>query len=47
MGIQRLFDYIRFREIASKSEATQEQIDELASASKSNWWKENEDKIIK
>ena len=47
IGIQRLLDYIRFSEIASKSEATQEQIDELASASKSDWWKKNKDRFIK
>lgn len=47
VGIQRLLDYIRFREIASKSKATQENSDELAKESKGNWWKENKDKFIK
>jgi hypothetical protein len=29
-GLQRVLDYVRFREIASKSKASQKQIDELA-----------------
>tara|TARA_R110002072_G_scaffold71486_4_gene171354 strand:+ start:2003 stop:2206 length:204 start_codon:yes stop_codon:yes gene_type:complete len=47
VGIQRLLDYIRYREIASKSQATQENADELAQESKASWWKENKDKFIK
>jgi hypothetical protein len=47
VGLQRVLDYIKFREIASKSKATQLEIDELANSSKSNWWKENKDKFIK
>lgn len=46
-GIQRLLDYIRFREIASKSKATQDQIDELAHESKSSWWEKNKGRFIK
>ncbi|MGB0789011.1 MAG: hypothetical protein ACPGQR_05705 [Marinirhabdus sp.] len=41
-GLQQIWDYIRFREIASKSKATQKQIDDLANGPKNNWWKENE-----
>jgi len=47
IGVQRLLDYIRFREVASKSQATGEQINELANKSKSNWWKENKGRFIK
>ena len=46
-GLQRILDYIKFREIASKSKATQEQIDELAKESKSTWWEKNKIRFIK
>jgi len=29
-GLQKILDYLKFKEIASKSKATQDQIDELA-----------------
>ena len=47
IGLQRILDYIKFREIASKSKATQEQIDELAKESKSTWWEKNKNRFIK
>lgn len=46
-GIQRLLDFIKFREITSKSKATQQQIDDLAKKSKSSWWEENNSRYIK
>lgn len=46
-GLQRILDYIKFREIASKSNATQEQIDDLAKDSKSTWWEENKYRLVK
>lgn len=46
-GLQRILDYVKFREIASKSKATQEQIDELARESKSTWWAKNKSRFIK
>lgn len=47
VGLQRILDYLRFREVASKSKATEEQINKLANESKSNWWKENKHRFIK
>lgn len=47
VGLQRILDYLNFREIASKSKATQEQIDELAKDSKSSWWAKNKNRFIK
>jgi len=47
IGIQRLLDFIKFREIASKSKATQEQIDQLATESKSTWWNKNKSRFVK
>lgn len=46
-GLQRILDYVRFRETASRSKATQEQIDELARESKSSWWEKNKSRFIK
>jgi hypothetical protein len=47
VDIERLIDYLKFREIASKSKATQEQIDKLARESKAEWWRKNQDPFIK
>ncbi len=47
VGVQRLIDYLKFREIASKSQATQDQIDELARESKAEWWKRNKKRFLK
>lgn len=46
-GLQRILDFIRFREIASKSKLSQEQIDELAKESKASWWEKNKSRFIK
>ena len=47
VGLQRILDYIKYREIASKSKASQEEIDKLANESKSSWWDKNKSKFIK
>ncbi|HAV55011.1 MAG TPA: hypothetical protein DCX41_08815 [Aequorivita sp.] len=47
VGLQRILDYIKFREIASKSKATQEQIDQLAIESKKDWWSKNKSRFVK
>jgi len=47
LGLQRILDYIKFRETASKSKVTQKQIDELARESKSFWWEKNKSKFTK
>tara|TARA_R110002096_G_scaffold49059_2_gene129865 strand:+ start:637 stop:846 length:210 start_codon:yes stop_codon:yes gene_type:complete len=46
VGLQRILDYIRFREIASKSKASQIQIDKLDMVSKSSWWDQNKEKFL-
>lgn len=46
-GLQRIMDYIKFREIASKSKLTEEQINELAKESKASWWEKNKSRFIK
>ncbi|TXD82221.1 hypothetical protein ESY86_15435 [Subsaximicrobium wynnwilliamsii] len=47
VGLQRILDYLKFREIASKSKASQKQIDELSSESKSSWWNKNKSRFVK
>lgn len=47
VGLQRILDYLKFREIASKSKASQKQIDELSSDSKSSWWNKNKSRFVK
>jgi hypothetical protein len=47
VGLQRILDYLKFREIASKSKASQKQIEELSSESKSSWWNKNKSRFVK
>ena len=47
VGLQRILDYLKFREIASKSKASQKQIDELSSESKESWWSKNKSRFVK
>ncbi|MFA7326635.1 MAG: hypothetical protein WC121_08230 [Candidatus Kapaibacterium sp.] len=46
-GLQRLIDYIKFREIASKSKASEDEINNLVRESKSEWWEKNKNRFIK
>jgi hypothetical protein len=45
--LQEFLDYLTYKEIISKSEATQEDIDKLADEIKSFWWEENKQRFIK
>jgi hypothetical protein len=47
IGLQRILDFLKFREIASKSKATQSQIDSVARESKVSWWEKNKDRFFK
>jgi hypothetical protein len=44
---QRIIDYIRYLEITSKSQATQEDIDKLAKEINKAWWDKNKNKFLK
>jgi|JFJP01.1.fsa_nt_gi hypothetical protein len=44
--LQKFLDYLRFMEISSKSEATEEQILELANDINQSWWQANKSKFI-
>lgn len=46
IGLQRILDFIKYREIASKSKASQKEIDKLAKQSKSSWWEKYKHQFI-
>ncbi len=43
--IQRMLDYLAYKNAIKNSQATQEQIDELAKEAKSGWWEKNKDRF--
>lgn len=45
--LQDFIDYARYKELTSKSEATQDEIDQLASDINKSWWQENRKRLIK
>ncbi|KAB5484211.1 hypothetical protein [Flagellimonas hadalis] len=47
IGLQRLLDFLKFKEITSTSKASEEQIGKLAKSSKSDWWKKNKSRFVK
>ena len=47
LGLQRIIDYLRYKEVTANSNANQNTVDEIAEESKANWWKENKSKFIK
>ena len=44
--LQKFLDYLRFIEISSKSQATEEQILELANDINQSWWQTNKNKFV-
>lgn len=46
IGLQRVLDYLKFREIVSKSKITEEQIKEIAEESKKTWWLKNKNRFV-
>jgi len=46
-GLQRLVDYLSYKEATARSEATQAEIDELAKEVKKGWWDKNRKRLIK
>ena len=45
--IQRLIDFITYKEITKESKATQEDVNKLASEINKNWWEANKDRFLK
>ncbi len=46
-GLQRLVDYLTYKEATANSKATQQQVDKLAREVKKGWWKKNRKRLIK
>ena len=46
-GLQRLVDFLIYKEATANSQATQELVDKLASDVKKGWWKKNRKRFIK
>jgi len=45
--LESILKYIRYRELVSKSQATQEDIDRVASEMNKSWWTENQHRFLK
>ena len=46
-GLQRLVDYLSYKEATSKSKAKQSDVDALAKEIKKGWWANNRSRLIK
>ncbi|MEP7080756.1 MAG: hypothetical protein ABI784_08500 [Ginsengibacter sp.] len=47
IGLQKLVDYLMYKEATANSKATQKQVDALADQVKKGWWKKNRKRFIK
>ena len=47
IGLQRLVDYLTYKEATANSKATQKQVDKLVREVKKGWWKKNRKRLIK
>jgi len=45
--LQRLIDYLTYKEATAKSEAEQSEVDALALSVKKGWWSNNRDRLVK
>jgi hypothetical protein len=46
IGLQRLVDYLIYKEATAHSKATQTRVDKLAKDSKKGWWKKNRKRFL-
>ncbi|MEO6852064.1 MAG: hypothetical protein ABI203_11865 [Mucilaginibacter sp.] len=46
-GLERIVNYLKYKEAIRKSAGTEAQADQLADESKKRWWAENKGKFIK
>ncbi|MCF8459670.1 MAG: hypothetical protein K9G46_03015 [Flavobacteriales bacterium] len=47
LGLQRVINYLRYREATMNSKASPTEADRLADESKARWWEENKHRFIK
>ncbi|MFI5137734.1 MAG: hypothetical protein ACHQIM_07890 [Sphingobacteriales bacterium] len=46
-GLQRIVNYLKYKEAIRESQGTEEQANKLADESKKRWWAENKERFIK
>ncbi|HEY3369289.1 MAG TPA: hypothetical protein VGK10_00495 [Prolixibacteraceae bacterium] len=46
-GLQRIIDFLTYKEATAKSKAKQSEVDEFAAEVKKGWWDKNRSKFIK
>ena len=46
-GLQRLVDYLSYKEATAKSKAKQSDVDALAKEVKKGWWAKNRGRLVK
>lgn len=46
-GLQRLVDYLSYKEATAKSKAKQSEVDALAVEVKKGWWAKNKSRLVK
>ena len=46
-GLQRLIDYLSYKEATAKSKAKQSDVDKLSKSVKKGWWAKNRSRFIK
>jgi len=47
IGLQRIVNYLKYKEAIRSSAGTEDQANELADESKKRWWAENKSRFIK
>ncbi len=45
--LQKILNLVRYGELTSKSTASQDEVDDLASEINKNWWTKNKSKFLK
>jgi hypothetical protein len=45
--VQRMIDLLMYKEATARSQATQEEVDDLAKEAKKGWWQANRDRFIR
>jgi hypothetical protein len=46
-GLQRLVDYLTYKEATAKSKAKQSDVDKLSDEVKAGWWAKNRSRFVK
>lgn len=46
-GLQRILNYLKFKEAVKDSQALDDEANDLANESKKRWWEENRHRFIK